>query len=270
MRIIATSCLIILLGVPAWAQQLVSAKAGTISYAEGIVYLNEAPLEFVSDRLQVVQKGQSLRTDLGRAEVQLGTYASLWLDNNAKLRMEDSNLTNPQLRVESGSIIVEIIEKLENNKITMRFGESVFTFEEIGICRFDSKNPQLSVYEGKADILKGNKKAKIKQGRRADLLRNLKLSKFDIKQRDQFRTWVDSRSGLLYGAIKETRRRQQRQQILEAQRRQELAAYAERERQRNAEMMQQADQASQRSIQQQQNPARSNDATPPVVTSPPK
>jgi hypothetical protein len=269
MRIIATSCLIFLFGVSAWAQKLVSAKAGTVSYAEGMVYLNEEPLEFSANRLQVMGKGQSLRTGLGRAEVQLGVYASLWLDNNTKLQMEDANLTNIQLLIESGSIIVEIIEKSETNKITMRFGESVFTFEEIGTYRFDSKNPQLSVYEGSAYIFKGHKKGKVKQGRSADLLRNLKSSKFDIRQRDQFRTWEDYRSGVLYGVIKETRAKQQMLQAWENQRRQEQVAYAERERQRNAEMMQQSIQSEQKIQQQQQIPTRSNDATPPVVTSPP-
>jgi hypothetical protein len=288
MRIIATSCLIFLFGVSAWAQRLVSAKAGTVNYSEGIVYLNEAPLEFIADRLQVVEKGESLRTDKGRAEVQLGAYASLWLDNNAKLRMEDSSLTNILLQVEYGSVMVEIIEKSKNNRITMRFGDSVFTFEEIGVYRFDSKNPQLSVYEGRADIFGEKKKAKVKQGRKADLLHNLKLSKFDIRQRDQFRTWSDYRSGVLYGSIKAIRARQQMLQALENQRRQAQLTEAVVEKARYDEMMQRADQASQQIQQQQQQiqqqqqqiqqqqqqiqqqqqqiPTRSNDTTPPAVS----
>lgn len=188
----------------AWAQLWVNIKPGAISYAEGPVYLDEVLLRFRPDQSHEVRKGQCLRTGRGRAEMQLGLAATLWLGEQSNLRMGESTPTNIQLFVDQGSIYVEVIEKYENLKIEIRVADAIVELKEIGSYRVDCTPPRLRVNEGLAQISRNQRKVKVKPGKSAELI-PLKVRGFDNNPNDSLYIWASQRSNVLYGRIKQER-----------------------------------------------------------------
>ncbi len=195
-----------LLAATATAQHWVGVRAGMINYAEGIFYIDQEPLKYPDARFREIPQGKNLRTTDGWVEVQLGPNAFLWMGEKRVLRVEDPSLTNIQLPVEQGSVVFEVSEQIPpKNKLLIRFGEAVIVPRRAGLYRLDSAKSKLSVFAGKADVLRAGKKATVKPGRAALLTGNLKTSKFDVKQADQLQEIASRRSQLLYGVIQEAR-----------------------------------------------------------------
>jgi hypothetical protein len=191
---------------PAAAQQWVGVQAGMVNYAEGIFYINEEQLQFPNARFRELPKGESLRTGVGWVELQLGSGAFLWMGEEGMLRMEDPSLTNTKLLIERGSILVEVYEQTKTNKISLRSGDTVVELKDIGTYRIDSNPPQLRVYYGKAEMQAAGRKTIVRQGRAADLNRNPKMSRFDMKKTDPLQEKAARRSQLLAAQIQALRR----------------------------------------------------------------
>lgn len=199
--------LALLLATPATAQHWVGVRAGMINHAEGVFYIDQERLQFPDARFRAIPRGASLRTGNGWVEVQLGPNAFLWMGEEGALRIEDPSLTNIQLMVERGSIVIEVSEQAKGNKLSIRFGNAVIEPRQPGLYRLDSAKSQLSVYAGKAEIRLAGKKAKVKRGKTALLAGNLKVSRFDMQQMDQLQENAARRSRILGGVIHEARMR---------------------------------------------------------------
>jgi hypothetical protein len=229
MNTAATIGLVLLLSIPAPAQQWVGAQSGIVNYANGIFYIDENRLQFPEARFREIPTGKSLRTGQGWVELQLGPFAFLWMGEEGVLRMENPSLTDTELLVERGSAIVEIyggVEQTKNNSIRIRSGEAVVELKDVGLYRVDSAPPQVRVYEGKAAIQRSANTTMLKQGRSAGLNGSPKAARFDTKQMDSLREHAMGRSAVLTGPIKEARRQQQELMRRAAQMQQEQEARA--------------------------------------------
>jgi hypothetical protein len=202
MRLIARTFLLLCFTASVWAQNVISVRAGLISYAEGVVYLDKEPFEFRSANLVEVSKGHRLQTASGRAEVQLGPAATLWLAENGSLRMVDQSLTDARLSLEQGSIYIEIIEKIKKNRVRVNLDTFVVEMKETGAYRLDYGTRQLYVYEGKAVIKGKRKEFKVKENTRISLPREDKeaMTKSQIPSdwRAGVPRWVVYRSYVVY------------------------------------------------------------------------
>jgi hypothetical protein len=198
--------LLLILAVPAQAQNVVGVRAGLISCAEGSVYVGNEKLDLAKDYiLPSLDEGKSLYTGWGWVEVQLGSGAVLRMGAGGKLWMEKADLADMQLRVERGSIMVEIFEKLKGNKISIHSEDTVIHFKDIGLYRLDCREKRLVVYGGKAEIRRAGKKATLKKDRAAILDDKLKANRFDGKEFDELHLWAARRSFVLYNANEDTR-----------------------------------------------------------------
>jgi hypothetical protein len=196
-----------LLATPATAQQWVGVHAGIVNYAEGIFSINDELLQLPDARFRKIPEGASLRTGSGWVEIQLGPNAFLWMGENGSLRMESADLTNTQLLVEQGSVIIYVFEQIKGNRIKIRMGDTVTEPKQAGLYRLDSDAARLSVYQGKAEISLAGKKAAVKSGKSAVLSGNLKTAKFDLRKTDLLQENALRRSQLLYKEIREARLR---------------------------------------------------------------
>jgi hypothetical protein len=199
----------LLLTASSYAQQWIGVQAGMVNYAQGDFYIGEEKLQFPEARSREIPKGTSLRTGDGWVEIQLGPYAFLWMGEEGTLQMVDPSLTDTQLLLERGSIVIEIYEQTEQtdkNTIRICSGGAVVELKKIGLYRVDSERPQLRVYEGKAQIQVGRTKTTVREGRAAVLDGKLKLSRFDMKKTEPLLEHATGRSAVLTGPIKEARR----------------------------------------------------------------
>jgi hypothetical protein len=198
MSFIRLTILGLLLTGPVFGQKAISVRAGLITGAEGSIYLENNPLKFSADRLPSVAKGQRLSTRTGRVEMQLGLGSVLRMGENAALRLTDSRLEDVQLQIESGSVLVEIFEKIRSNKIKVHFGNALIAIEKTGLYRLDARRRQLSVYGGSAEVVRSGKKTTVKRGQAINLADSLGVADFDRKQHDQLHKWSARRSFELY------------------------------------------------------------------------
>jgi hypothetical protein len=206
MKFIALITTLLYVAAAAYAQNSVDIKPGIISYVEGQAYLNGTILSVNTRPIQKLSQGNSLQTGAGKAEVQLGIAGTMWMGNRGILRMESSDLKNIQLRVEKGSVFIEIIQKNEGCMITLHSGNAVILLREIGIYRLDSELSQLRVYNGEAEINLKDKKVLIPPGKFGNFANQLKTSKFKDKKLDVFNYWTSQRSQLLYEKIHKDRK----------------------------------------------------------------
>lgn len=192
---------VLLLAVPATAQQFSGSRAGMIHHAEGIVYLDEQKLQLPLNTLHEIARGESVRTAKGWVEIQIGTTAFLWMGENGLLRMEEPDFTKTKMRIESGSILVEIYKHGKGNNITLRFNEATIEIKKPGLYRLDGDNSRFKVFRGKAKIQQAGNRATVKQGKAAAIDGGLKVAAFDRNQMDPLQEIATFRSQILFPAI---------------------------------------------------------------------
>jgi len=175
------------------AQHVISVRSGLVSRIVGDVYLDGDRIVHSSDQNHEVLDGMSLRTESGLAEIQLGAGAFIRSDQDTLIRMEDSSLDNTSLRLEHGSVLIEIFQIYEGNSIRLHFNNALIVFEREGLYRLDANRNQLSVYGGKAVVRNPCGKASVKGGRSLDLL-TLSIRKFNVGKKDAFHYWAAYRS----------------------------------------------------------------------------
>ena len=216
MRLICQIILVFCMGSLAWTQYVISVHAGLINYAEGSVFLDKEYFEFRVDQLREMKQGQRLRTAAGKVEVQLGPAASLWMDENGSLRMDNPGLTETRLVIEKGSVFIEIIEKLQDDGIMLQLGNTEIQLNDTGLYHIESVPPQIYVFDGKAKIGQQQEKETVKRGRCAELEDEVKISKFDMDRFSPLKNWVKQRSQLVYGRIKNAQKKEIRRRLMES------------------------------------------------------
>jgi hypothetical protein len=183
---------------PAWAQYVVSARAGTINFVTGQVTVDDKPVERKPNKFVTLKDGQLLRTGNGRAEVLLGPGVFVRLGPHAALRMENSRLTDTQVKLEQGTALVEVIEMANGSSLHVLLGDTRTAFRGIGLHRFDADSGNLSVYGGHADVTAGGQTFDASRGRVVHLLDTPTETRFDPREKDPLLQWAASRSFHLY------------------------------------------------------------------------
>jgi hypothetical protein len=180
----------------AWGQQAVSARAGLIQYVEGRVLLNDKQIAPKVNEFVQVEKGQTLATGEGRAEVLLTPGAFLRLSENSSFRMISGSLSDTRLEVLSGSAMVEVEELLKDNAITLQSGATEIALKKHGLYRIDADGGSVfRVYDGEAAVTLGDQIVNAKRGRQVEVAETLLTSKFDTDITDPFYRWSERRAG---------------------------------------------------------------------------
>jgi hypothetical protein len=196
---------LLLLGMhAAWAQYVVSARAGTIHYIRGQVSVDGQPVRRTPLQFPMLQEGQVLRTGNGRAEVLLGPGVFLRLGEHGAVRMLDTRLENAQVEVQEGTALVEVVEMPKGSDVHVLMGATRTGFKGIGLHRFEAGSNELRVFGGNAEVLAGDQTVEAGRGRVVHLGDTLSVSKFDPRRdprrNDALQQWAAHRSFLLYSS----------------------------------------------------------------------
>src|SRR5277367_4778915 len=118
------------------AQKVISAKAGLVLYVQGRASVEGGPLS-TGEHLRQLKAGESLSTERGRAEVLLNPGIILRLGDRSRLRMDDVNLTDACVSLESGSAVVTVKYLLKDDRIRLIAGGSIIVMRREGVYRLD-------------------------------------------------------------------------------------------------------------------------------------
>jgi hypothetical protein len=192
---------LLLLGTQAaWAQYVVSARAGTVHYVRGQVSVDGQLVQMTPLKFPMLQEGEVLRTGNGRAEVLLGPGVFLRLGEHGALRMLDTHLDNAQVEVQQGTALVEVVEIPRGSDVHVVLGPTRTGFKGIGLHRFEAGSNELRVFGGHAEVFAADQTVEAGRGRVVHLGGTLSVSRFDPRRKDALHQWAAGRSFLLYSA----------------------------------------------------------------------
>jgi hypothetical protein len=150
--VVVPSVLAFLLSLPLAGQEVVSAYSGTVHFFEGVVLLDDHPLEHKAATFPAINEGSTLRTEKGRAEVLLTPNVFLRVDENSAIRMVSHALTDTRIEFLHGSAILDSVEARDAPPIMLVYQKHRARFLKPGIYRIDSDTGVLQAYSGQAQV----------------------------------------------------------------------------------------------------------------------
>ena len=161
---------------------------GTLNYVEGTASIGNEAVDSKSIGNALLQPGQSLTTETGKAELLLTPGVFLRVGNASSVKMISPSLTDTELELDQGHAIVEVDEIHPQNSIRVNAAGSSTQLLKTGLYDFDLRSSQLRVYDGEAMVREGDKSTKVKGGHEIALnstTAKLKSDKFDKKSDEQ-------------------------------------------------------------------------------------
>jgi hypothetical protein len=193
--------LVLLCGSAAVAQQrTISARAGTINYQQGEVYVDDQRVHAIYGATHPLQmkNGQRLRVDNGKVELMLGVGVYLRMLGASSIRMQETQLADTRVLVEDGSALIEVAGMNKGAQLRVICGEGTTELKHDGSYRFDAPaeatTGKLRIYSGDALVERDGMAVKGRSGLAVDLAGGLELSKFDLKDGDALQAWAAQRS----------------------------------------------------------------------------
>jgi hypothetical protein len=174
----------------------ISAKPGVVNYVEGNVFLDGKAISPQNLKTTFVNANETLSTDIGKAEVLLGPGVFLRLGDNSRVRMVSPSLTDTQVELKAGEMMIEADDIVKDSQVTVLDQGGSVLIDRNGLYRFTAgDSAKVAVLEGKANVLNGDRKTQIGKGREVLLAdAGLKAKKFDAKAPDELYAWSNVRS----------------------------------------------------------------------------
>jgi hypothetical protein len=128
----------------------------------------------------------------------------LRLGSDSSATLVSPNLTDTKVQIAKGRAMVEVDELYKQNDIQIQEAGATTRLEKAGLYGFDADQKQVSVVDGKAEVLDGDQRVTVKGGHEVTLTDTAKLKahKFDKKayeDSDLYR-WSSLRSQYLADA----------------------------------------------------------------------
>lgn len=207
--------LLLLCGSSAFAQRLVSARAGTVNFIRGTAFLDGRRVFLTPNKLLVMQNGQTLRTETGRVELLLVERVFLRMGEASAIRMDENQMPDTRLALERGSAVIEVLQIAKGAHLRIVCGDRMTELKNPGVYRFDAKSEMLRVYNGEVALNAPGAVLKAKAGQAVNLTGDLVASRFDPKETDSLKAWADQR---MQQRIARQRRQQEARAMLRVRR----------------------------------------------------
>jgi hypothetical protein len=197
MRPVCLTCAavtLLLVGIPASGQQVISARSGLVSYVEGQVYIGDQLVDPQFGHFPTLGENAILRTQEGRAEMLLNPGVFLRLSENSAVKMITNRLIDTRLELLQGSAVVEADQIAKDNNVTVVVDEAAISVAKAGVYRVDAEPARLRVYSGDAQVQRGDRYLSVNGGKMLNLTdETASLEKFDTKDTDALDRWSERR-----------------------------------------------------------------------------
>jgi hypothetical protein len=170
-RLKILSLILATLSAFSYGQNASPAGPGTVNYIEGQATLNGDPLSFKSVGKVKLEKGQSISTANGKAEVLLTPGVFLRVGTNSTVTMVSPDLTRTEVKLEQGRADVEVDQLYKENLMLVDLPNGQAHLTKKGLYGFDANSSTLRVFDGEAQVFPGPdldtniKPIKVKGGR---------------------------------------------------------------------------------------------------------
>ena len=177
----------------AWAQRVVSARAGMIHYLEGRVSLDGKRIWHNPNRFRQMSDRQTLTTSpRARTELLLNPTTYLRVGESSVIKLLSDDLLDTRVALLGGEAVVEVRELVNGNRVTLEIGGSSIELRRSGLYQLETEGGgRLRVYEGEA--LVGS--VKIIKG--WQMILGAEPAKFDRKDTNSLYHWNEQRAKML-------------------------------------------------------------------------
>jgi hypothetical protein len=125
----------------------------------------------------------------------------LRLGGHSAVRMLNDSLVDTRLELENGEALVDVTELYKENHIVIVDAGTSTTLLSRGLYRFDAGSSSLSVFDGKAQVMRDDSTVTVKKGHRLAMAAlPLKPEKFDRNAEDPLYAWSKLRSAYIADA----------------------------------------------------------------------
>lgn len=175
-------------------QSVISAHAGVVHYFEGVVLLDDQPLEQKFGAFAAIKIGSTLRTEEGRAEILLSPGMFLRLDEHSAIRMLSNILKDTEVEIVTGSAILDSGEALPDNHVVLFYKDFQMRFPKNGVFRFDADPVAvLQTDTGEAEVTHDGRPVTIDAAHLFFFDAEIATKKFDDGMQDEFYQWAQAR-----------------------------------------------------------------------------
>ncbi len=196
-RVFAATALIVLAAGLGSAQNVTSARSGTLHFFSGSVSIDDAPLQMKPGYFPQLREGSTLRTQVGKVEILLTPGVFLRLGDNSAVRMEDADLGHTSLEILSGTAMVESDDpqmSVKNAPVTLVYGQTQIRIVKHGLVEIGADAAQVNVFRGEAEVADNSSRVLLKDGHYTRLTGDLRAEKFNNKVSDDLLAWSKDRS----------------------------------------------------------------------------
>ncbi len=208
-RVRPTAAVALSLLIPAAvsAQSAISVRAGLVSYFEGPVELSDqTESQKAGGGLIHIEEGQLLTTKGGRAELLLLPGVFLRAGEQSEVEMVSSQISDVRVRLSSGSIVINLINKSSKDSVSILCRQAVVRFAKPGLYRIDDRPGEpafVKVFRGKALITAFGSEHVVKSKQFMLLTKPVageSISAFDRSDLDSLDRWSRKRAqAIAYG-----------------------------------------------------------------------
>jgi hypothetical protein len=193
--VVAGMAVLVAGAIPALAQPVISAKAGTVSYVMGKVTVAGEEVQPSETKLPEVQENAVLATEDGRAEVTLTMGVFIRTGDHASFKMLTNRLIDTRLELLTGSHIVEASDIQKDNNLTITAKDATVVINKRGIYRFDLEQSQIKVFDGLLGVQVNGQNMLVGPGKMLDLSgATPSVEKFDKETTDALDHWARRRA----------------------------------------------------------------------------
>src|SRR5262245_53129385 len=136
LKVIASFFLAGVLTVPVWAAK--TAQPGSLNYVEGQAAISDQSVDAQSIGSTVLQPGETLSTQNGKAEVLLTPGVFLRVGDASSIQMMNAGLADTQLRLDQGEAMVEVTEIHDANNLRIMQDGVIVQLVKNGLYDFDA------------------------------------------------------------------------------------------------------------------------------------
>jgi hypothetical protein len=184
--------------MPAFAQAAISAKAGMVHVADGEVFLAEKQVELQPNAFPAMNENQVLRTAEGRAEVLLAPGTFLRMGEDSAFKLLNNRISDTRLLLEKGKVLIEVVDYLDGNYMTVAAGDFVFNPQKAGLFEISANPVRVRVWAGEVRVSGSGDAMLVKAGRELTLQgQQWAVAKFDDQDTDALYRWARRRSEYL-------------------------------------------------------------------------
>jgi hypothetical protein len=193
----ATAVLFLAAGLPAYAQVVISARAGLIHHVEGRAFLNHETLPRQFGRFPRIKENDLFRTGKGMAEILLSPGVFLRLGPGTSIRLLSDEITNAWIELISGEVVVEAVNLRQVGGVSLKLEEFDISTNKKGQYHLTANPPWLRVFSGSATAASSGRRLEVKKGREILMDGVLTDRPFNSSDRNGLDYWSELRSQLL-------------------------------------------------------------------------